>query len=174
MMWIWVGAVGLLATPLIFFAVALALPYGEVVTRVARLSASTDAVWAALTDEATGAEWRSDLRRVERLADRDGRACWREIDGRGRSTVYEVVSGEPAHRLIRRIVDSDRPIGGSWMIRVEPTDGGSAVTVTRKLEIHSPWLRLSRGLGDPGSEVTRFLTDLGRRLGEEVDVREAG
>jgi hypothetical protein len=61
------------------------------------------------------------------------------------------------------------------MIWIEPSDAGAIITITRKLEIHNPWLRLSRGLvGDRGAEVSRFLADLGRRLGQEAEVREAG
>src|SRR5690349_1731389 len=108
-----VGGAGLAGAVLAVVGIGAALPRAHVAARAARLPAPPERVWALLTDPAAFPRWRSDVRSVELLPPRDGRAAWRETSRHGRIT-FEVLSAEPPHRLATVIADRDLPFGGTW------------------------------------------------------------
>ena len=74
MKWILIGGVVLVAIAVVVVVIGLLLPQSHVATRRASIPSSCEAVFAAITDVEQFSTWRHDVKRVERLPDREGRA----------------------------------------------------------------------------------------------------
>ena len=143
------------------------LPRDHVAAMSARVAASPDVVWAALTDRAAFPTWRRDVKRVELLPDVSARPTWREHGSDAITYVAEVQ--EAPRRLVARIADKNLPYGGSWEYRIEP-DGGSASTVTviERGSVYNPVFRfISRFFMGHTATIDSFLRALGKKFGTE-------
>jgi hypothetical protein len=175
--WLWtlIGIVGGLAALVGLMALAgRRLPQGHVAARRARFRQTPKALWAVLTDVEAFPSWRSDLKRIERLPDRDGRPAWCEVGRHGRITFEQVAAEAPA-RLVGRIADPKLPFGGTWTYEIAPADGGSTVTITERGEIYNPVFRfLARYLFGYHATLENYLKALGKKFGEAVVPEPAG
>lgn len=169
MKWVWVG-LGVVGGVIALMAiVGLLLPQDHVASRSARYRQPPDAVWGTITDTPASVAWRGDLRSVERLADRDGHAVWKEIDRHGDSMTLETLEEAPPHRLVRRIVDTGLPFGGTWTFEIVPQEGGALVTITERGFVRNPIFRfLARFVFGYTSTLDAYLKALGKKFGEDV------
>lgn len=166
--WICVVLAGLMAAVV---AIGYLLPRDHVATRHARVPARPDAVWTVLSDHAAETQWRSGLRSVARVEDRDGHAVWEEVDRHGQRMLLETIEHEPPRRLVRRIVETGLPFGGRWIVEIAPDADGSIVTVTEEGQVHNPVFRfVSRFVFGHTATIDAYLTALGRRFGVAVAV----
>ena len=140
MPWLLVGGVLLAGAVLAVVGIGAALPRAHVVSRSTRLPAPPERVWALLTDPAGFPRWRDDVRSVEILPPRDGRAIWREHSRHGRIT-FEMVTAERPTRLTTRIADRDLPFGGTWEYALTPDGDGTRLVVTERGEVYNPIFR---------------------------------
>src|SRR5215813_1051300 len=106
---------------LIVTSIGLALPEAHVASRALILRQPPQSVWRAISDFANQPEWRSDLKRVERLPDRNGNEVWVEELRRGMKIPLETIESYPNHRLVRRIADDGLPFCGVWEYNLTPT-----------------------------------------------------
>lgn len=145
------------------------LPRGHVAVRSARYRQPVLAVWDAVADPLASASWRTDLRAVERLPDRDGRLVWREVARKGDSLTLELVNDEPPVRRVVRIADPDLPFGGTWTYGLASEGDGTRLTVTEDGEVPNPIFRfLARYVFGHGGTMESYLKLLGARFGEDV------
>ena len=161
---VWVVG-GLAGLVLLVIGVGLLLPVGHSAT-VSRLVAGTpEQVWTVITDVEAFATWRTDIDRAERLEPRGGWPAWRE-EGPSGALTFEMAGVEPPERPVTSIVDEGLPFGGTWTYVLEPSGGGTLVTITEDGLIYSPLYRfVSRFfLGYDGTMVT-YLDGLEARMG---------
>jgi Polyketide cyclase / dehydrase and lipid transport len=145
------------------------LPRGHVAAARAHYARSPEVLWATITNLADAPNWRSGLRQVERLADRNGRQVWIEVTRTGRMPiVFEVV--EPPRRLVIRILDEEKlPFGGTWTFEIEPQQDGATLTIRENGEIYNPMFRfMGRYVFGYEGPIRKYLQDLGKKLGEKV------
>jgi hypothetical protein len=161
-----VGLVAVLAL------VGLLLPKGHVASRTVRLRQPPEAVWRVLTAYAEHPAWRTDLERVERLADREGRQVWNEVHKDGSKMPMETMEAVPPQRLVRRIADPDLPFGGTWTFELAPQGDGCALTITERGEVYNPIFRTMSKFFDLRRSIDDFLHALGTRMGEEVTLED--
>jgi hypothetical protein len=140
MKWILIGIAVVIVIGLVVTAVGAALPKAHVASRQARLNVAPEAVWKLITDVDDFPSWRRDVKRVERLPDRDGRALWAEETSSGRITL-SVDRSEPPRLLVLRIADPELPFGGTWTYQLSPAAGGTLLTITENGEIYNPIFR---------------------------------
>ena len=160
-----VGAVVVIA------GVGALLPKGHVATRSARFRQAPEAIWAVLADRAGAPSWRPDVRSVEVLPPRDGRAVWRETWKDGDQILFEETEAVPPRRMVTRIADPNLPFGGRWIIEISPADGGSTVRITEDGEVYNPIFRfLTRFVFGPTGTIEAFLKALRRKFGEETAI----
>jgi hypothetical protein len=108
--------------------------------------------------------WRSDVRRVERLPDRDGKPAWIEDGSSGRMTLA-VERMEPPRVLVLRIADPDLPFGGTWTYEIAPHAAGCRVTITEHGEIYNPLFRvMARFLFGYEGTIAAYMTALEQKL----------
>jgi uncharacterized protein YndB with AHSA1/START domain len=140
MKWIFIAAL-MIATLIALVAVVGSwLPRSHRASRDRMVAASPEAVWNAITEVEAFPAWRSDVRKVERLPDRDGRRVWVE-EGRSGKMTFVAERSEPSRLLVARIADPDLPFGGTWTYEIAPAGGGSRVTITEDGEIYNPLFR---------------------------------
>ena len=98
-------------------------------------------MWALITNVEAFPSWRSDVKTVERLPDRDGRPVWVEEGSNGRIPLA-VERSEAPRLLVVRIADRDLPFGGVWTYVIAPAPQGSTLTITEDGEIYNPIFRV--------------------------------
>ena len=123
-----------------------------------------EAVWRVLTDLEGMPSWRSDLVRIERLPEADGRMTWLEI-GRGEDQVMELTESDPPRRLVIHRREDGRPGLPERIVQLRATINGTLVTVTERDQVGNPLARVLVRLGAGESPAQRLLADLQDRLG---------
>ena len=83
----------------------------------------------------------------------------------------ELTESDPPVRMVTTILSEGMPFGGRWIYEVEPTAGGTALTITEEGEVYNPIFRfVSRFIMGHHATATTYLQDLGRKLGDDVAV----
>jgi uncharacterized protein YndB with AHSA1/START domain len=152
-----VGGLGALLLAVV--AIGYALPVAHVATRDASLPATPDRVFAALADVEAFPKWRSDVEGVEVTA-RTPHLQWRERGSNG-TIAYELQESAPPRRLVTRITDRTLPFGGTWTFTLEPSGGGTKLTITENGEVYNPLFRvMSRFVFGHTATIEGYLGDL--------------
>lgn len=141
MKWIWIALIVLAVLVLAVMLVGWSLPEKHQASRQATFTAPPEAVWALITNVEAFPSWRSDVKTVERLPDRDGRSVWVEQGSSGRIPLA-VERSEAPRLLVVRIADRDLPFGGVWTYAIAPAPQGSTLTITEDGEIYNPMFRV--------------------------------
>ena len=158
--------VGLL---LLIWIVGALLPKEHVATRVARYKQPPEKIWEALTNIEEMPKWRTDLKSIERLPDKDGKPAWVEDLGSFGKMPLQVEVFEPPRKMVARIADPKLPFGGTWTYEITAVDGGATLRVTENGEIYPALFRfMSRFIFGYTSTMETYLKSLGRKFGEEV------
>jgi hypothetical protein len=153
---------GVLIVGIAVTAVGYSLPQAHVAMREASFSAPPGLVFAAVTDVARYAEWRTDLSKVDVLE--SDPLKWREHSG-GDAITFEVMESKRDERFKVRIADADLPFGGSWTYELMPENSGTRLRITENGEVYNPVFRfVSRFVMGHTATIDRYLADLGRHL----------
>ena len=166
-------ALGLLAVVvglgLFVVIVGYLLPVKHVAVVSARVPATPEQVWGALTDVATYPKWRGDVTSVEMLPTESGHVAWRER-GKNDAISFAIEQAEPPRRLVTRITDKSLPFGGGWEYEVAPDGAGSRVQITEHGEVYNPVFRfVSRFIMGHSATASAYLKALGARFGAAVE-----
>ena len=150
----------LLLAVLVVYLIGRTLPVAHTASVTLVLSESPEIVWARIGDFPGQKDWRPGLRSVERVADRDGLAVWRETSG-GELDLATVEARSPL-RLVRRIVGEGLPFGGTWTTVLTPDGrGGTKVMITEDGEVYSPIFRfVSRYVMGHEATLRQYARDL--------------
>src|SRR5260370_37280648 len=151
MKWVLIIVISLVALVLAVWVIGSVYRKGRPVARTIRMKQSTDAVWAVITDSQAMPAWRPNVVKVERLADQNGHAVWRETYKDGQTLPLEMVESQPPKRLVARIADPKLPFGGAWTYEITPAEGGCPIAITERGEVYNPVFRL----------VSRFMNQTG-------------
>ena len=155
-LWIVAG----IALPVVIVAIVGALlPKAHTASRTARVSMPPDALYTLLTDIDRFPEWRTDVKKVERLPDRNGLPAWIEHGRHGAIPLFSERMERPS-RLVGRIGEG-LAFGGTWTYRIAPATGGSDLTITEDGEIYNPIFRfMSRFVFGYHSTMDSYIKDL--------------
>jgi len=145
------------------------LPVKHVATVAARVPATPEQVWDALTDVAAYPTWRGDVTSVELLPTDSGQVAWRE-HGPHNAIAFVVEAAERPRRLVTRITDKSLPFGGGWEYVIIPDGAGSRVQITERGEVYNPVFRfVSRFIMGHSATASAYLKSLGARFGATVE-----
>ena len=152
------------------FAIGSALPRDHVATRRVLLKTPAAVVWTRIADEAAAPSWRSNLKAVSRLADRNGHEVWREEDQSGDALVFETIEAREPGLLVREIADPSM-FGGQWRIDVTASDGGTLVAITEHGWVQPAVFRfMARFVFGYTGTMDAYLRDLAASFGESAAV----
>lgn len=170
LVWIlFLAVVGTLAALITGLAAAgLFLPREHRAARSLRLARTTpEQVWAVISEHGRDPEWRSDVKATTRLEDHHGHAVWQDTFRNGQAMSYETLEAEPGRRLVRRILESGGPYGGTWTYELEAEGAGARLVLTEEGWISNPVFRtLARFAFGHHRTLEGYLRDLARKLGE--------
>jgi len=154
-------------------AIGAALPRSHKATVSARYGRPAAELWAVITDFASWPSWNPQIKRIERLPDRDGQAVWVLHDSNGKmpTRVIEATAPDDSHpgKMVTRIDDDTLPFGGTWTWEVVPSDGGSEVRITEDGVIHNVIFRfMARFVFGYEGTARAYLSALGQKFGENA------
>jgi len=159
-LWIVLSLGGIFA---IMALIGIILPKGHSVSRTTRVQMPPDALYNLLTDVDRYPTWRSDLKRLERMPDREGKPAWVETMSTGRVPMYFERMERPS-LLVGRIADPSLPFGGTWTYRIAPAQNGSDLTITEDGEVYNPLFRfMSRFIFGHTATIETFMRNLEAR-----------
>ncbi len=151
-------------------AVGWMTPVEHLATRRARFSRPPPAIFAAITDVEALPSWRRGLGSVERLPEREGKPCYREVTDDG-PLVFLVEESLPYRRLVTRLADPELPFGGTWTFDIEPTAGGSLLTITERGEIYNVVYRaLALLYFGYTANLDRYFDSLAAKFAESITI----
>ena len=164
---------GVAGAGVLAFLAGAALPAEHRTTARESFARAPEAVWRVLTDLEAMPSWRSDLDRIERLPEEDGRMTWREV-GSGADQVMELTESDPPRRLVTHRREDGRPGLPERIVQLRATINGTMVTVTERDQVGNPLARVLVRLGVRESPARRLLADLHDRLGTARNNLSAG
>lgn len=173
MKWILIAVAALIALVVVVAVVGSMLPRDHVASRQLRLRQPPDAVWRLVADFQLAPTWRPDVKRMERLPDRNGHAVWVEHGSNG-AMPLEVVEHDPPRRLVTRIADPKMPFGGTWTYDIAPaaSPGGShapdsILTITEAGWVSNPIFRfVSHVFFDQHAAMDAYLKSVTAKFNE--------
>lgn len=172
MTWI-LGIVGLLVlVGIVVFAIGSLLPENHVASKTLTLRQSPETVWQVMTDFANQPKWHTEMKGVERLADRNGHEVWQE-EMSGMKIPLETLEKEAPKKLVRRISADDLGFGGDWEYILTPTiDGGCQLTITENGKVPNPLFRfMSKYVFGHTATMEAYMKALAARFGETPAIR---
>ena len=137
-MGIFLMILGALAGLVVVVAVGALLPAEHTASVSRRIAASPDQVWDMITDIESQPVWRKDLQSVKLVSTEPKR--WVETMRMG-EVPMRLESATAPTDMVTRIDSEDLPFGGAWTFRLEPTAGGTQVTITENGVVRSPVFR---------------------------------
>ena len=172
MKWLLIILAVVVAIVVIVYVIGALMPVQHSATRAARFKQKPETIFAAITDWRAFPAWRPELKEVRERQGGDGRASWLELSRDG-EIAMEVIESDPPRKLVGRIADPERklPFGGTWTYVVEPSSDGAGCTlsITEDGEVYPPPFRfMSKYVFGHTATMEKYLTNLGRKFGEEV------
>ncbi len=166
-LWIAGSIAGLVALVAI---VGLFLPREHRVSRSLKLAKTQpDAVWAVITDHGRDPSWRSDVAATVRLADIKGHAVWQDQFKNGQQMSYETTESIPNEKLVRLIVDSGGPFGGTWTYQLQPEGTGTRITITEDGWVSNPIFKtIGKFVIGYNATLEGYLKNLATKAGEDA------
>jgi hypothetical protein len=162
-------ALGSLAALLaIVVLVGACLPRGHVASRTVTFRKTPAELYAIVRAFHQSASWRSGLKSIEMLPAENGRTAFREHLDR-RAIAYRVLEDRPTERLVTEIADPTLPFGGNWTYEFTPAAAGTTLRITERGDVKNVIFRfMSRFVIGHTRTIDTYLTDLGRKVGDEV------
>jgi uncharacterized protein YndB with AHSA1/START domain len=138
----------------------MVLPRMRTTTGALTFARSRETIWRILIDLDGMPRWRSDLTRLERLPDLEGRRTWKET-GRGGDRIIQMIVADEPRRLVMRNAESTRR--EERTIELAEVEQGIG-TVVRVVE-REPVAPIGRIVAlFRGRDLPRLLADLSRWL----------
>jgi hypothetical protein len=160
MRYLLIAAAVLGAVLLIVLAVGWSLPVKHRASSEGTFRSSPQSVYKLITDVDRFPEWRSSVKRVERVPDSAGKKRFREIGGDG-TILYEIDSAVPDQRLVTRIADRSLPFGGSWTYELIPRGDSTTLRIIEDGEVYNPIFRfVSRFIFGHTATIEKYLADV--------------
>ena len=164
MRWLLRAAVALAAALVTAALIGWRLPRSHRASRELIMPGTAESIWAAITDVEAFPAWRVDVKRVQRLPDRDGRRAWVE-EGRSGKIIFVVERSDAPRLLVTRIADPELPFGGTWTYDITPVARGARLRITENGEIYNPLFRfMARFIFGYEGTIASYLTALERRV----------
>ena len=163
MRWIIYIVAALVLVAAIVAIVGAMLPKAHSASRTARIALPPDKLYALLANVSEYQSWRTDVKSLERLPDREGRPAWvEETSGMKIPMYFERM--EPPSLLVARIADPTLAFGGTWTYRIAPAPGGSELTITEDGEVYNVIFRfMSRFVFGYHATMDTFIKHLQSR-----------
>lgn len=169
--WMWILLAVVVGLPLLLYVVGSFVARDHVARMTIDLASPPDRVWALISDVGRTKEWRDDISAVVVHPNPGGPLRFTESTNHG-EIPFELVSQEAPRRQVIRIIDDQQPFGGTWTWNLEPTPGGTRLTITEAGFVKNPMFR-AMGLVffSPYDTINVYLKALARALKDSAEPR---
>lgn len=133
------GGIGFLVVAVL--TIGALQPVKHVATRTVELDASTERVWALITDYANMPKWRKELLKVEMKLDANGQQVWQEFENEKESLDFETIEQIELKKLVRKIVGEKLAFGGTWTLELSADGDKTNLTITENGEVYNVLFR---------------------------------
>jgi uncharacterized protein YndB with AHSA1/START domain len=151
---------------LVFYIAGSRMPREHRSQLTATFAADRPTVWRAITDYDAMPQWWAAVRsvRVERLT--DGTVITWNRDAHGNEIPFKTAEMSLQRKLVRVIVPTDQPFGGTWTFELaDAPAGGTTLTLTEDGWIQPPIFRaVSKWIVGLDSTQRDFIASLGKHL----------
>ena len=160
--------IALIALIGILFLIGALLPRTHRASSRISLQKPPAEVWTVVRDPgALQGTWK-ELKSSRRLPDTSGKEIWEQNAG-GFPMRIIIEESTPPTRLVTRIdAPADAAFGGTWTYELEPSGGGTRITVTENGYVSNPLFRVMMQALGVHRTADGYLRALGAKLGEAV------
>ncbi len=154
---------------LCLLCVGLLTPKQHTVTKTLMTKQKPEIVWQAINDFQSQSSWRTELERVERMPDSNGKELWKEVYKNGDSLPLEKTESNAPYKLVRTIADPELPFSGVWEMEVKSQANGSTLTITERGEVPNPFFRgVVKVFFGYEHTIIHYETELAKKFGEQA------
>lgn len=148
------------------YALGAALPVAHISSASALINAPQARVWNLIQDTSSQPSWRTGLKAVEPLPDKNNQHCWMELQQIGKMPLCEHMVAAPAVRIVS-IDDPSLPFGGSWTYELQPESPNTTrVTIIENGTTRPPmWRFLGHYVFHEDTTIKQYLEDLQKVAG---------
>ena len=166
MRWLAIGLGIVLGIAVILAGIGYSMPNAHVAQVQADFRASSEAVYAILSDIEDWPQWHPSVTELTPVDAGADQPTWR-ISGPDGSMVI-TLTGEQAPRRFTTLADGGMFIG-RWTYDVSPRANGTRVTITEEARIDNLLIRGVTVFRNKTATMERLLRALGEQLGERVE-----
>lgn len=165
MFWVLIGVGVIVAMVVLVVVIGMILPKEHRASSTCTFASPPQEVWNTITDFANTSGWRTGLKSVQALPERNGHAIWKETDQSGQAITYETLEIQAPTKFVRRIADDKLPFGGTWTIHVKPSGQTTSVEIVEDGVVFNPVFRfVSKFIMGHTRSMNQYLGDLRKRL----------
>jgi uncharacterized protein YndB with AHSA1/START domain len=136
-------------------------------TRSMQIAQPPEKLFETLVDFAAHPSWTPNLRSIEKLADREGKAVWRCVQD-DVTMIMTVQESAPPKTLVLHFLDEKQIADITWEISLGTITGGSLVSLKERGRIHGAFFRGMNRLFGGTQYADRFLYNLAKKFGENA------
>ncbi|TGM10234.1 polyketide cyclase [Leptospira barantonii] len=113
----------------------LPVEHSSSLERVFKTSPST--IYSMIRDFKQYPTWRPNLKNIEEISP----TSWKETDSHKEIMTYSFIRDQKNTLIESKIMDEDKPFGGSWTFELSSVDGGTKLKITENGKVFSPVFR---------------------------------
>jgi len=150
---------------LIVYLVGKSLPVEHVASLSRVFLSSPDIIYGKIKNFKDYPLWRPNLKFIEPITE----ISWKETDSHKNVMTYSFIRDERNRLIESKIMDEDKPFGGSWTFDLKSVSGGTELTITENGKVFSPIFRfVSKFIFGHTSTITTYLSYMEKELESSV------
>ncbi|MBM9500987.1 SRPBCC family protein [Leptospira sp. 201903071] len=100
-------------------------------------SAPSDRIYSLILNFKEYPSWRPNLKKIEEISS----SSWKETDSHNETLTYSFVQERKNELVESKIMDEDKPFGGSWTFELSSVPNGTKLKITENGKVFSPVFR---------------------------------
>lgn len=100
-------------------------------------TASPDRIYSLILNFKEYPSWRPNLKKIEEISS----SSWKETDSHNETLTYSFVQDRKNELVESKILDEDKPFGGSWTFELSSVPNGTKLKITENGKVFSPVFR---------------------------------
>ncbi|MDV6235559.1 SRPBCC family protein [Leptospira ellisii] len=118
-------------------------------------------VYALIRNVKEYPSWRPNLKQIEEISS----VSWKETDSHKETMTYSFVQDQKDRLIESKIMDEDKPFGGSWTFELIPVEEGVKLRITENGKVFSPVFRFfSKYVFGHTATIRAYLGHMERRI----------
>ncbi|EQA53560.1 LIC10604 family protein [Leptospira kmetyi] len=114
---------------------SLPVEHSSSLERVFKTSPNT--IYSMIRDFKQYPTWRPNLKHIDEISP----ASWKETDSHKEIMTYSFIRDQKDALIESKIMDEDKPFGGSWTFEIASVEGGTKLKITENGKVFSPVFR---------------------------------